>query len=139
MGLEPLEEVSPPAGGPRSPVIGLEHLLNLVWRPLIKYVSDLNGQEESPWSETLEAHQAAVCLEMEGIVPSPSEHLTMDEWVKYLQQTLLRFAEVEVPIGLVAAVANKVAPFQLSPTRRNALHLLRSSLCSELVGPSIAK
>ena len=139
MGLEPLEEVSPSSGGPPIAVMSLEHLLNLVWRPLIKYVSDLNGQDEAPWSETLEAHQAAVCLEMEGIVPSPSEHLSMDEWVEYLQQTLLRFAEVEVPIGLVAAVANKVAPFQLSPTRRNALHLLRSSLCSELVGPSIAK
>ena len=52
--------------------LSFSHFVNLVWQPLLSYLDKLSIGEEVAWVETLEVHQTALCLEMEGIVPSPS-------------------------------------------------------------------
>ncbi len=61
----------------------------------------------------------------------------MDEWIEFLKETLLRLAGVEVPTRMVLEVVSHVVPLSLDTTRANVLHLLRSSLCCKLVGPSV--
>ena len=75
---------------------------------------------------------------MEGIATSPDETMDMDAWVEYIQHTLLRILEVHVPSRLILQVVASIVPLSLQPTAASALHLLRSSLCSKLVGPAMA-
>ena len=79
----------------------------------------------------------AIQLDMVGVVAEPEESLVMDEWIEFLKETLLRLAGVEVPTRMVLEVVSPVVPLSLDTTRANALHLLRSSLCCKLVGPSL--
>ena len=64
--------------------------------------------------------------------------MDMNAWVEYIQHTLLRILEVHVPSRLILQVVAPIVPLSLQPTAASALHLLRSSLCSKLVGPAMA-
>ena len=88
--------------------------------------------------ESPDLHHKALVTEMEGIVPSPDETMDMNAWVEYIQHTLLRILEVHVPSRLILQVVAPIVPLSLQPTAASALHLLRSSLCSKLVGPAMA-
>ena len=88
--------------------------------------------------EGLDLHHKALVTEMEGIATSPDEAMDMDAWVEYIQHTLLRTLEVHVPSRLILQVVAPIVPLSLQPTAASALHLLRSSLCSKLVGPAMA-
>ena len=88
--------------------------------------------------ESLDLHHKALVTEMEGIITSPDEAMGMDAWVEYIQHTLLRILEVHVPSRLILQVVAPIVPLSLQPTAASALHLLRSSLCSKLVGPAMA-
>ena len=89
-------------------------------------------------NECLDLHHKALVTEMEGIITSPDEAMDMDAWVEYIQHTLLRILEVHVPSRLILQVVAPIVPLSLQPTAASALHLLRSSLCSKLVGPAMA-
>ena len=75
---------------------------------------------------------------MEGIVTSPNETMDMDDWVEHMQQEIMRLLEVQVPSRLILQVVAPIVPLSFPPTAATALHLLRSSLCSKLVGPAMA-
>ena len=75
---------------------------------------------------------------MEGIVTSPNETMDMDAWVEYIQQEIIKLLEVQMPSRLILQVVAPIVPLSFPPTAANALHLLRSSLCSKLVGPAMA-
>ena len=67
-----------------------------------------------------------------------NENMDIDSWVLFIKQELWKKLRVEVPEKLILDVCALVVPLQVAPTPANALHLLRSSLCSKLVGPSLA-
>ena len=88
--------------------------------------------------ESLDLHHRALVTEMEGIVTSPNETMDMDAWVEYMQQEIMRLLEVQVPSRLILQVVAPIVPLSFPPAAATALHLLRSSLCSKLVGPAMA-
>ena len=75
---------------------------------------------------------------MQGVVVDAEEPLDMDSWIRFVQGTLQRLLEVKVPSGLIMTIMGSLVPLHAPATRANALHLLRSSLCSKLVGPALA-
>ena len=140
-GVDPLPRMeSGPAGRyGESMQCTFEHFLNILWHPLIEHVDSLGKDPDHQRREGLDLHHKALVTEMEGIVPSPDETMDMDAWVEYIQHTLLRILEVHVPSRLILQVVAPIVPLSLQPTAASALHLLRSSLCSKLVGPAMAE
>ena len=90
------------------------------------------------WTKTLALHQKALLLEMQGVVVDAEEPLDMDSWIHFVQGTLQRLLGVKVPSRLIMTIMGPLVPLHAPATRANALHLLRSSLCSKLVGPALA-
>ena len=75
---------------------------------------------------------------MQGVVVNAEETLDLDSWIQFVQGTLQRLLGVKVPSGLIMTIMGPLVPLHVQATRANALHLLRSSLCSSLVGPALA-
>ena len=115
-----------------------EHFLNILWYPRIVHVEHIGKDPDHQRKESLDLHHKALVAEMDGIATSPDEAMDMDAWVEYIQHTLLRILEVHVPSRLILQVVASLVPLSLQPTAASALHLLRSSLCSKLVGPAMA-
>ena len=107
------------------------HVLHLVWGPVLAHLA----------SDSLPnpiANRSAIVAEMAGVVLSASETLDMDMFVMFIRDTLFRLLQVHVPTRLIWQVVSPVVPFQAEPTRATAMHILRSSLCSQLVGSTMA-
>jgi len=136
-GLEDLEKVQRGAHAPGKEC-SLIHLLNLVWQPILHWIDDLAKGQEPPWPEHLEKNKMALQQEMMGIVIGADEAVSIDEWVEFLRKTILRLVDVDVPSRLVLAVMSPLAPLHIETTRAFGLHVLRSSLCSKLLGPTLA-
>ena len=117
---------------------GFAHILNLVWQPLLRYIEGLAAGEEPTWTKALAVNQAALHLEMEGIVLAAATPQAMDEWTELIAATLVQLAGVEVPRRLITTVVSGVAPLPLAPTPAMAMSLLRSGLAEKLLGPTLA-
>ena len=115
-----------------------EHFLNILWHPLIEHLECDGTCPDKQRKESLDLHHKALVAEMEGIIANPNETMDMDAWVEYMQQEIMRLLEVQVPSRLILQVVAPIVPLSLQPTAASALHLLRSSLCSKLVGPAMA-
>ena len=131
-GLQELDEAT------QDLKLNLVHVLNLLWQPLIEYIDTLASGHEAEWTETLDRHVEALTAEMQGIVPSPGEALDFDLWVQLICQTLRDHLAVDVPHELVAHATSSVVPNPLPTTPAMAMILIRSSLCSRMVGASMA-
>ena len=114
------------------------HLLNLFWVPVVEYVDSLTPESAPDMTQALALNQAVLVAEMAGTVPGADETLDIDSWLEFIRDYLLKLLEVHVPLRLISQVMSPVVPFCLAPTRANALHLLRSSRCSQLVGTALA-
>ena len=114
------------------------HLLILVWLPLLEYMDTCTCSPAPAWTTQLALHHSLLLNEMAGVVPSADEHLDIDTWVEYVQKTLLRTLQVKVPSRLILHVMGPLVPFNVAPTRANALTLLLSGAGRELVGPAMA-
>ena len=128
-GLNEME--SPPVlttPGRPSLCVTYYHFLNLVWEPIIEHIESLlsnpNSKQKPP-----EINKAAIEHEMQGIVVEVQEVLTIDAWVEFIQETLSRFLQIDVPARLIMTLVSSIAPLSLDTTRANGLHLLCSSLC----------
>ena len=64
--------------------------------------------------------------------------LGMRMFIYFIQKTLHGRFEVHVPTQLVRPVVGLAVPLHLDTTPGNALHLLRYSLCTKLVGLALA-
>ena len=139
-GLEPLLEVESGRTGRhgQTTLCSFEHFLNLLWLPLIEFLETSAKGGSVVWTKTLALHQKVLLLEMQGIVLNAEEPLDMDLWIQFVQGTLQRLLGVKVPSGLIMTIMGPLVPLHAPATRANALHLLRSSLCSKLVGPALA-
>jgi len=114
------------------------HLVNLVWRPVLNYMDSCTSTGAPDWTEALGKHHDALVAEMAGNVSGVEETMDMDTWIEDLKRTLFRLLKVDVPKRLILQVMSPVVPFHVAPTPANMLHLLRSGLCSQLVGPALA-
>ena len=75
---------------------------------------------------------------MAGCVSSANVLMDMDKkLIEFIQQTLCRLLEVNVPKRLILKVLSRRFPLHVEPTRANALHLLRSKWCSKLTGSAL--
>ena len=119
-------------------VCSFEHLLNLLWHPVIEYLEALSENAAPKWTKSLGLNQAAILSEMHGLVAQAEETLEMDLWIEFIQKTLQRLLKVHVPTRLILQVVSHIFPLSMQPTPANALHLLRSSLCERFVGPALA-
>ena len=139
-GLEPLQAVDSREKGRhgQTTLCSFEHFLNLLWLPLIEFLETSANGGSIAWTKTLALHQEALLLEMQGVVVDAEEPLDMDSWIGFVQGTLQRLLGVTVPSGLIMTIMGPLVPLHAPATRANALHLLRSSLCSKLVGPALA-
>jgi hypothetical protein len=138
--LEPLSVVASEKRGQHgeTTLCSFEHFLNLLWRPLIDFIEACDRGIDLQWTESLGLHEKALLSEMQGVLASADKALDMDAWVAFIQKTLLRLLQIQVPTRLIMQVVSPVVPLSLQTTPANALHLLRSSLCSKLVGPAVA-
>ena len=123
-------------GGTR--MCGFAHILNLLWAPLLEYLESITAEASPKWTESLAANQACILLEMSGTVPGADECLEIDKWIDLIKDTLFKLVKVHVPRGLILQVLSPLVPVSLAPTPSNALHILRSSWCSKLIGPALA-
>ena len=126
------------AADPREPRVGIGHMFNMLWQPINKHLGELAAGDDPSWTEALGRNQQILTQEMTGTVASPSEALTFDEWVEFIQKTLVRMLGVHVPEVLISSVVRSFAHFDWECTRANALLLLRSSVAKDLVGPTMA-
>ena len=113
------------------------HLLNLVWQPILRYIEKLAIGEDTKWSKSLGVNHEALSLEMDGVVTGCQRVMHMDEWFDFVKKKVYDLAGVEISIKSIKNVVSLIVPLHLEPTRANALHILRSSLCDRLVGPSL--
>ena len=114
------------------------HLMNLLWLPMLEYMDACACSTTPEWTGRLCCNHTALVKEMRGLVPQPEEVLDIGEWAAYIHTNLTRLLKVDVPRPLILTVASHVVPFHRPPTRANALHLMRSGLCADLVGPALA-
>ena len=121
------------------PLCRLVFLINMIWRPILRFVEGLICSAKPEWSDADGRNYEAISLEMSGIVFSPDEGLTVDKWVQFISDTLQRTIGVRVPEKLITSVVSDIHPGDLSCTRANAYHLMRSSVCARLVGPAMAE
>ena len=115
------------------------HFLNLVWLPLVRHIESIGEGGAPPWTEELQMNHKALMSEMMGLVSGPSATQSIDEFVKFIQDTLKDLVAIQVPLRLIRQEASSVFPQEMEPCPANALHFLRSSLCAKLVGPTLAK
>ena len=137
-GVDPLPRMTSTCQHGESMQCTFEHFLNILWHPLIEHLECDGTGPDKQRKESLDLHHKALVTEMEGIVTSPNETMDMDAWVEYMQQEIMRLLEVQVPSRLILQVVAPIVPLSFPPTKATALHLLRSSLCSKLVGPAMA-
>ena len=116
------------------------NFLSLVWQPIISHIECLAKDEPT---KPPEANMAALSLEMQGIVAGSDGALPMDDWADFIRRTLSTLLGIDVPSRLLLAALSPIAPLSLEATPANAVHVLRSSLCTKLVwrrelGPTLA-
>ena len=122
----------------KSVVCTFSHLVNLLWQGIIKHIETLASGAKAPWTSKLQANHEALVAEMEGIIADLDESMAFDVWCTLIKQYLSEFVEAEVPLSFIKEVMSDLAPLTLDTTHANALHVLRSSVCSKLVGRSLA-
>ena len=72
-GLEPLQQQL--VGQRQCKMCSFEHFLNLLWLPIIEYIEDLAKDKAPDWTESLALNQAAIMLEMQGLVPGAEVYI----------------------------------------------------------------
>ena len=137
IGLEPLP-VYGEGRGRSAPMVNYVHLLNLVWQPVLLNFEILCKNEAPVKHNKIATNEMAVSMEMVGIVDSPEEVMPLEEWVEFLKNEILKHVGVDVLDKLILQVVSPFAPVIVPCTPANAMHLLRSSLCSKLVGSALA-
>ena len=137
-GLDEPPLVSPPHGGPGITMCTFVHFLNLIWQPVLRYMENLFQGLTTTKSPEVHMNETSLNLEMNGVVPGPDEPLSMEEWSAFMRDYMLEHLGVEVPVDHIMNVVGTVVPLSLAPTRANAMHLLRSSVCSKFVGSSLS-
>ena len=117
------------------------HLMNLLRSPILEYMGACASPttlDTPEWTERLRCNHNAIVREMAGLVQEPEEVLDMCEFCAYIQTNLTRLLKVDVSKSWILAMCSHLVPFTMPPTRATALHLLRSGLCADLVGPALA-
>ena len=136
--LEPIVESTCPVLNRACKRVTQVHVLNLFWQPLLQYIEALANGVPASWSSGLAENQRLIELEMQGIVAELEVAMTMDDWLGFLGQSILRLVDVEVPRQALRAVVSPIVPQSLDPTRANAYSILRSRACtSKIVGPTL--
>ena len=105
-GLEPLSVVASEKRGQHgeTTLCSFEHFLNLLWRPLIDFIEACDRGIDPQWTESLGLHDKALLSEMQGVLASADKALDMDAWVAFIQKTLLRLLQIQVPTRLIMQV-----------------------------------
>ena len=116
----------------------LVHFLNLLWQPVLCYIQGLVDGGSPSWTPTLAKNHEALILEMDGTVQSPEETMPTDAWFEFIKDTIFRLVGIEVPLRLLVQILTPLVPLTLETTPANAMHVLRSSICSKLVGSTLA-
>jgi hypothetical protein len=137
-GLEPLATTTGRYSNSLASVVSLVHLVNFIWQPIIGYVEDLAGGHKPKWTSDLQHNHTTLLREMEGIVLSADDTMSVDNWIGLIRQTLMRLVGVDVPVSLVSQTIGLLVPFNMNATPANAMHILRSSLAAKLVGSTLA-
>jgi hypothetical protein len=138
-GLEPLATTPGRyANSSMVSVVSLVHLVNFMWQPIISYVETLASGHKPKWTSALQHNHTTLLREMEGIVLSADDTMSVDNWIGLIRQTLVRLVGVDVPVSLVSQTIGHLVPFNMAATPANAMHILRSSLAAQLVGSTLA-
>ena len=87
-----------------------EHVLNLLWAPLLEYMDSFTSEAAPGWTENLALNHTALLSEMAGIVMSADEPMEMDKWIEFIRETLCRLLKVDVPKRLILQVMSPMAP-----------------------------
>ena len=122
----------------KSEKMSFANVLNLVWKPLLQYLDLLTSGTAPECTKGLALNKSALLSEMAGTVLSADECMDMDQWIEFMSETILRLLKVHVPTRLILQVLSPIVPFHIEPTPANAMHILRSSWCCKLVGPTMA-
>ena len=142
-GFEPLPAVpsrTKQKGGAEVRVCTFVHFLNMLWQPVLRYLESLLSLGKAPpteWTAGLQMNYAALGVEMSPL-GSFTDVMPEDEWADFISQTLQRIVGVSVTRRHVQVTVSSFSPLLWECTRANAYHLLRSSLCTRLVGPGMA-
>ena len=123
--LEPLTQHMCPLANTNSTQATVLHVLNLVWQPSLDYVEEL-AKHDLPWPDPLAKNLELLHLEMAGVLPEPQAHLVMDEWIGFVQATVLRLLDVTVPLEVLSKVLSPLVPLNLGPTRANDMIIVIS-------------
>ena len=102
-------------------VRSFQHLVNLLWQPIIEHIEALSRDAAPHWKESLGLNQAAILSEMHGVVSSADETLDMDQWIEFIQKNLMRLLSVQGPTRLIMQVMSPIVPLSMQSTRANAL------------------
>ena len=116
-----------------------EHLVHLVWLPLVDFVGRTLEGTSPPWAENGDKALKALELELSGTLPNVTENLDKDAWVKYFQSLILRMVNVEVPEQRLESMVGGLVPWPFPTSRLSAFVFLRTPLVEALVGPTMAK
>ena len=79
-GLEPLPVVRGTNNHESVTMCSFVHFLNLLWQPIIDNIDDLANDPPGMLSAKLKNNEAAILMEMKGIVSSADGVLTLDIW-----------------------------------------------------------
>ena len=88
-------------------------LMRMVWDPLVAFMdSDATG-DGAQLTEALEQNLKAIELELEGLVSGSLDAITIDEWLKAVQQHIQRFVGCRVSTEHIESIAGSLVPFKM--------------------------
>ena len=70
-------------------------LMQMVWDPLVAWMGDAAESDAAKLPEALEQNLKAIEIELEGLMSESLKDITIDEWLKEVQQHIQRFGDAE--------------------------------------------
>ena len=137
-GLEPLPVVVNEKMGKEVRMCSFVYFLNLLWQSVLDYIESIMRDSAPEWTESLGKNHSGILSEMQGVLPGADDTLPIADWVELVRNTLSRLVSIDVPARLILKVVSPIVPLSLACTPANAMHILRSSCCSKMVGPALA-
>jgi len=118
------------------------HLVDLVWEPLRQFADEVLASASGTSQDLpddLEINLALLAEEMEGLVDSPGDWVSIDVWLDLVHGLLREHAGVDLPPDFVAEVFGTLAPWVFPTTPAAAYALVGSRVPAVLLGKAGAR
>ena len=95
-------------------------LMRMVWDPLVAFMDTAATGDGAQLTEALEQNIKAIELELAGLVSGSLDAITIDEWLKAVQQHIQRFVGCRVSTEHIESITGSLVPFKMEASSATA-------------------